>query len=171
MRPAAFAVALLLTTTTAAFAADCTVAGDSAMEAAGSNEFGFSVDSTGGTECFISRDSVIASASSDDPISCDVSLFTDGEFHPDWTLTKAELLGSFSDFDRQPTGQINFSVGAEAGETGVATLKSVTLSGPDCDNWQEAFSGAPEETESDAEDTESDAEETDSDSNAADTSG
>lgn len=153
----AIAVALIASTAAAA-AADCAVPGESAIEAARSNEFRFTVERSGGTECFLTGDSVIASASSDEAIACDVTLFADREFHPDWSLSNAEMLGPVEDFDRQPTGRITFLLAAEAGETRVVTLKSVTLSGPDCDHWPDAFSGQSAEPDAgdEAESTEAD---------------
>jgi hypothetical protein len=142
---------VVLATGSQSAAESCVVDGRAVVEAAVSNGFGFTAKRTQGERGTCKLDDepsvVIAAASLEHgPIQCEADFFTGRRLGEGWSLESARFAGAPFRFREArhghletPAQRVSFTV--EQGGQLTFKLIEVTLAGPDCDDWKDAFSG------------------------------
>jgi hypothetical protein len=135
--------------TASAFADDkiCEIDGKEAINFARENGFNFSIKASEGEgECQAGgkKPWFMANAAADGKLVCEVHLFMGRILQQDWHYKNVEFSGSKLAKQSNPevganSAAIRFQLIAQKLQSEQTVLQTLVLTGPDCDNWQDAF--------------------------------
>jgi hypothetical protein len=126
------------------------ISGDRALVEAGRRGFGFNVLSMRGAgSCEKVRQSVIIAAGRVESVSCEIEFFAGRRLNPRWRLKEATFEGSDWEYIKGPDGsstdaKIVVRAKVTRGESTTFKLATITLEGPSCPGWADAFETSTE---------------------------
>jgi len=127
--------------------AKCEVDGQDILDAATKNGFQVHIKKSqpDSGSCIQTNNKFTAIAGESDPLVCTVEALAGRTLSSSWRIDKFRVSGG--SFSRVQTGNeegagIAFSIKAKPGEDETRSIATVTLIGPDCADWIEAFENA-----------------------------
>lgn len=134
-------ILLLAAAASESAARDCSVRAGSVVLEAVRQGFRFSATRVSGSgSCTLSSDSrSVTGVAGTSPLICRGEFFTARSFASGWRVEDPEFLGGQFDFD-DAGGSIAIVFQVSTGGSGSRTLSTITLVGPDCERWRDAFS-------------------------------